>query len=184
MSCGVKLGVPLEWTGVSGTSWSCIKGVNYPFTFQEGAWGFSRDTVLEKGLILRGFSRVVAGSLGVHLELGRVLRDWLMLPLECQISILFARGLSRYLSSRCRGIGPHLELRPEPQCSSSILTWISGFLWNFNRGVRPRLVWRPETLLLSRGFKEVSGFLSSGHRVLGLFLEVPRGCHTSLCVLR
>ena len=83
----MKIGIPLEWTGISGYFRSCIKGVNYPFTFQEGAWGFSRDTVLEKGLILRGFSRVVAGSLGVHLELGRVLRDWLMLPLECQISI-------------------------------------------------------------------------------------------------
>ena len=30
----------------------------------------------------------------------------------------------------------------------------------------------------------MSGFLSSVHRVLVLFLEVPRGCHTSLCVLR
>ena len=29
----------------------------------------------------------------------------------------------------------------------------------------------------------MSGFLSSGHRVLGLFLEVPRGRHPSLCVL-
>ena len=111
------------------------------------------------------------------------LRDPLVLPLECQVSIRVTKGLSGFLSSQCRGIGPHLELNSEPEGSSSILTWISGFLWNFNRGVRPRLVWRPETLLLSRGFKEVSGFLSSGHRVLGLFLNVPGGCHPSLCVL-
>ena len=40
-------------TGISGTFLSCIKGVKYPFTFQEGNWGFSRDTALEKGLISR-----------------------------------------------------------------------------------------------------------------------------------
>ena len=34
-------------------------------------------------------------------------------------------------SSQCRGGGPHLELRPEPQVSSPVLTWISGFLWSF-----------------------------------------------------
>ena len=82
-----------------------------------------------------------------------------------------------------RGIGPHLELRLEPQGASPVLTWISGFLWSFNRGVRPRLMWRHGTPLPSQGVKEVSGFLSSGHRVLGLFLEVPQGCHPSICVL-
>ena len=40
-------------TGISGTFLSCIKGVKYPIVFQEGMWGFSRDTALEKGLILR-----------------------------------------------------------------------------------------------------------------------------------
>ena len=74
-------------------------------------------------------------------------------------------------------------MRPEPQGSSSVLTWISGFLWSFNRGVRLRLVWRHGIQLPSRCVKEVSGFLSSGHRVLGLFLEVPWGCHPSLRVL-
>ena len=107
----------------------------------------------------------------------------LVLPQESQVSIRVARGLLGFLSSRCRGIGPHLELRPEPQGSSPVLTWISGFLWSFNRGVRPRLVWRHGTPLPSRGVKGVSVFLSSGHRGLGLFLKVPRGCHTSLRVL-
>ena len=37
--------------GISGTLLSCLKGVKYPFSFQEGMWGFSRDTALEKGLI-------------------------------------------------------------------------------------------------------------------------------------
>jgi len=31
-------------TGISGAFLSFIKGVKYPFTFQEGTWGFSRDT--------------------------------------------------------------------------------------------------------------------------------------------
>ena len=105
-----------------------------------------------------------------------------MLPQESQVSIQVARGLLGFLSSRCRGIGPHLELRPEPQVSSSVLTRISAFLWSFNSRVRPRLVWRHGTPLPSRGFKELSGFLSSGHRVLGLFVEVPQGCHPSICV--
>ena len=82
-----------------------------------------------------------------------------------------------------QGIWPHLKLRPEPQGSSPVLTWISGFLWSFNRKVRPCLVWRHGTLLPSRGFIKVLGFLSSGHRGLGLFLELPRGFHTSFHVL-
>ena len=111
------------------------------------------------------------------------LRDLLFLPQERQVSIWVVRGLSGFLSSRCRSIGPHLSLRLEPQGSSPVLTWISGFLWSFNRGVRPCLVWRHGTLLPSRGVKGVSGFFSSWHRDLGLFLKVPRGCHTYLRVL-
>ena len=107
----------------------------------------------------------------------------LALPQESQFSIQVERGLSGFLSSRFSGIWPHLGLRPEPQGSSPVLTWILGFLWSVNRGVRPRLVWIHGTPLPSRGFKEVSDFLSSGPKGLGLFLEVPRGCHTSLRVL-
>ena len=92
-------------------------------------------------------------------------------------------GLSGFLSSCCKGKGPHLKLNLQPECSSPVLTWISGFLWSFNRGVRPHLVWRHGTPLPSRVVKGLSGFLSSGHRVLGLFLNVPGGCHPSLCVL-
>ena len=44
-------------------------------------------------------------------------------------------------------------------------------------------MWRYGTPLPFRGVKVVSGFLSSGHRGLGLFLEMPWGCHTSFRVL-
>ena len=36
LSCGGKLCVPLEGTGILGTFLSCIKGVKFPFVFQEG----------------------------------------------------------------------------------------------------------------------------------------------------
>ena len=119
--------------------------------------------------------RVAAGHLEFLWSCDGDLRDPLVLPQESQVSIRVGRAFSGFLSNLCRGIGPYLKLRLEPQGSSSVLTWISGFLWSFNRGVRPRLVWRHGTQLLSRGVKEGAGFLSSGHRVLGLFLEVPQG---------
>ena len=71
-----------------------------------------------------------------------------------------------------RGIGPHLELRLEPQGASPVLTWISGFLWSFNRGVRPRLMWRHGNLPLEiskrcqascRGNTGFWGFFSRCH---------------------
>ena len=143
--------------------------------------GFSLETLLWKrassrieGRIL-WVSRVSAGHLEFLLSLDGDLRDPLVLPQESEVSIRVVRGLLGFLSSRCRGIGPYLKLRLEPQGSSSVLTWITGFLWSFNRGVRPRLMWRHGTQLLSQGVKEGAGFLSSGHRVLGLFLEVPQG---------
>ena len=70
-------------------------------------------------------------------------------------------GPSGFLCSRCRGRGPHLELRPNTQVSTPVLKWISGFLWSFHRGVRSRLVWRHESLLSSQAVKPVSGFSSS-----------------------
>ena len=133
----------------------------------------------------RGFPRGLARIWGLLSSCDVDLTDPLVLPQESQVSVRVASRLSGFLSSQCRGIGPHLELRPEPQGSSPVLTWISGSLWSFNRGVRPQLMWRYGTLLPSRGVKGLSGFLlsSSWHRDLGLFLEVPWGCHISLHVL-
>ena len=37
--------------GMSGNFWSCIKGVEYRFEFQEGMWDFSQDDAVGKGLI-------------------------------------------------------------------------------------------------------------------------------------
>ena len=50
----------------------------------------------------------------------------LLWPQESPVSLRVERDLSGFLSSRCQGHGPHLELRPEPQGSSPVPTWISG----------------------------------------------------------
>ena len=41
-------------------------------------------------------------------------------------------------------------VRPEPEVSSPVLTWILRFLWSLHRGVRPRLEWRHASLFLPR----------------------------------
>ena len=97
----------------------------------------------------RGFSRVAAGRLGFLSSCNRDLRGPLVLPQESQVSMQVERGLSIFLSSQCRGLGPHLELSLEPHASSPVLTRILWFLWSFNRGVRPCLVWRHGTPLSS-----------------------------------
>ena len=88
------------------------------------------------------FSRVVAGNLVFFWSYDGDLRYLLVRPQESPVSTRVARDLSGFLSSRCRGRGPHLELMPEAQVSSPVLTGILGFLCSFNRGVKPRLVCR------------------------------------------
>ena len=88
-------------------------------------------------LRLRGespdFSRVGAGNLWFLSSYDRELRDPLLWPQESPVSMRVARSLSGFLSSQCRVLGPHLELRSEPQASSPVLTWNSEFRWSFNR---------------------------------------------------
>ena len=102
--------------------------------------GISLETLSQKGASshvegrIYWVSSVAAGHLDFLLSCDGELKDLLVLPQECQVSIRVVRGLLGFLSSQCRGIGPHLELNSEPQGSSSVLTWISGFLWRFNRG--------------------------------------------------
>ena len=48
-------------------------------------------------------------------------------------------GLSGFLSCRCCGLRPCVELVPEPEDSSPVLTWILGYFWSLPRGVSSRL---------------------------------------------
>lgn len=63
------------------------------------------------------------------------LREPLMLCLGSQKSLEFWRGFSD--SMVMQGNRASFEVEVNPQDSSPVLTWISGFLWRFNRGVRP-----------------------------------------------
>ena len=50
-------------------------------------------------------------------------------------------GLTGFQSRRCQGLRPCVESVPEPEDSSSVLTWILGYFCSLTRGVSPRLEW-------------------------------------------
>ena len=90
-------------------------------------------------------------------------------------------ALSGFLSRRCRGLRPCVESVPEPEDSSTVLTWILGYFWSLPRGVSPSLEWRHARALSSRALAAVSRFPSRGSRDKGLSLEaLPRGFPTRL----
>ena len=57
------------------------------------------------------------------------------------VDLELLRGLSGFLSGRCRGLRSCVEWVPEPEDSSKVLTWILGYFWTLPRGVSPRLEW-------------------------------------------
>ena len=90
-------------------------------------------------------------------------------------------GPSGFLSRRCRGLGSCVELVPEPEDSSPVLTWILGYFWSLPRGVSPPLEWGHARMISSRAVAAVSRFPSSGSMDLWLSFEAfPRGFPTSL----
>ena len=90
-------------------------------------------------------------------------------------------GLSAFLSRRCRGLRTCVESVPEPEDSSSLLTWILGYFWSLPRGVSPRHEWGHERALSFRALAAVSRFPSRGSSDLRLFLEAfPGGFPTRL----
>ena len=92
-----------------------------------------------------------------------------------------ARGLSGFLSRRCRGLRPCVESVPEPEDSSPVLTWILGYFWSLPSGVSPPLEWGHARALSSRVVAALSRFHSRGSRNLWLSLEAfPRGFPTGL----
>ena len=91
------------------------------------------------------------------------------------------RGLSGFLSLRCRGRSPCVESVPEPEDFCPVPTWILGYFWSLSRGVSPRLEWGHASALSSRAVAAVSRFPSRGSRDLWLSLEAfPRGFHKGL----
>ena len=165
-SYGRTLSVPLKWRQVCRGLLELHQGCQGPFHCSRGKLVFLSRCHRGNGphLKLRGespdFSRVAAGTLGFLLSYYGELRDPLLWPQESPVSMPVARALSGFLSSWCPALSPHLELSLDPQGSSLVLTWFSGFLWSFHRRVRPRLVWRHALPLFFQAGKAASGFLS------------------------
>ena len=160
------LGFPSRYHGELREPLCYLQKVKSTFELRGQAQECSGVTGGGSGLISHG-----RGNLHVFLELWPEvwvpssfhwdLNEPLMLSLGSQESIRVVRGLSGFLLSWCRGLGPHLEFRRETQGSSPALTGISGFLWRFHWGVRHCLMLGHGTLLPSRGGKGVSGLLLS-----------------------
>ena len=113
------------------------------------------------------------------------LRDPLWWPQERPVPMRVAwgplGGLSGFISRRCWGLRPCLELGPEPEDSSPGLTWILGYFWSLPRRFSPHLEWGHSRALSFRAVAAVSHFPSRGSRDQGLSLEAfPRGFPTSL----
>ena len=88
-------------------------------------------------------------------------------------------GLSGFLSRLCRGLRLCVELVPDPEDSSPVLTLILGYFWSLPSGVSPRLEWGHARALFPRAVAAVSRFPSRGSRDLWLPLEAfPQGCPT------
>ena len=78
-----------------------------------------------------------------------------------------------------------MELVPEPEDSSPVLTWILGYFCSLPMGVSPCLEWGHARAFSSRAVAAVSRFPSSGSRDQGLSLEAfplgfPRRLPTGL----
>ena len=91
------------------------------------------------------------------------------------------RGLSGFLSRRCRGLSPCVVSEPGPEDSYPVLTWILGYFWSLPRGVSPCFEWRHAHALSSRAVAAMSRFPSRRSRHLWLSLEAfPQGFPTRL----
>ena len=88
------------------------------------------------------------------------LRDPLWWPQEMQVLMRVARWPLRIPTRRCRGLRSCVELVPEPEDCSPVLTWILGYFWSLPRGVSPRLEWGHARALSSRAVGAVSRFPS------------------------
>ena len=160
-------------TGLSGNFMSCSKGVKDPLEVSEVRCDLTRDPSGEKGLISPGGENLL-----VYLQLWQVLstydgdlRDPLCWPPERPVPMRVVGGHSGFLFRLCRGLRSCVELVPEPEDSSPVLTWILGYFWSLPRGVSPRLEWGHAHALSSRGVAAVSCFPSRGSRDLRLSLE-------------
>ena len=88
-----------------------------------------------------------------------------------QSTCALLRGLSGFLSRRCRGLRPCVESVSEPEDYSPVLTWILGIFWSLPRGLSPRLELAHPREICSRAEAAVSRFPSLGSMDLWFSLE-------------
>ena len=168
LSWGMKLGVPLEWGHYLWDHPELHNGCRVPFGVSRRNVGFLLRHCSGKGPHLalrgelRGFSRVVAGSLGFLLSCDGDLRDPLVaseksglfssceglvgIPLEW---LLANRAMFRgqsvnsiFLSSGDRDLGLPVKVQLGSQAVSGVEAWNAAFLWSCKRGVRPPVKFR------------------------------------------
>ena len=85
-------------------------------------------------------------------------------------------GLWVFLSRRCWCLRPSVELVPEPEDSSPVLTWILVYFWSPLMGVSPCVEWGHARALSFRTVAAWSRFPSRETRDLWISLEAfPRG---------
>ena len=113
------------------------------------------------------------------------LRDPLSWPQERPVPMRVAQGPLGIPLPSMPSLRPWVELLPEPDDSSPVMTWILGYFWSIHRGVSPRLEWGHARALSSRAVAAVSRFPSRGSRDLWLSMRIsleaiPRGFPTGL----
>ena len=84
------------------------------------------------------------------------LRDLLLWLQERPVPMRDARGPLGIPLPSIRGLKSCVESVPEPEHSSPMLTWFSGFFWSLPSGVSPRLEWGPARALSSRAVAALS----------------------------
>ena len=126
---------------MSGNFLSCSKGVKDPLEVPEVRCDKPLVASAEMGLISPGGENLLD-----FLELRQVLsthpgtsgtRSGGLRKGQYPCELL--GGFSGFRSRRCRGLRSCVELVPEPDDSSPVLTWILGYVWSLPRGVRPPL---------------------------------------------
>ena len=103
-------------------------------------------------------------------------RDPLWWPQERPVPMRVAWWPLRIPLRRGRGLRSCVDLVPETEHSSPVLTWFLGYFCSLPRGVSPSLEWGHARALSYRAIAAVSRFPSRESRDLWLSLEaVPRG---------
>ena len=163
-------------TGISGIFLSCIKGVQYPFVFQEATWIPFETLLWERASShiegrISWFFFSCSGKLGAPLELrlgpqaALVASEKSGLYSSCEghVGIPFEslpahRALSRvqsvdsgFLTSVDRDLGLPIKLQPESQASSGDEARNSAFLLSCQRGVWTPVEFRWQIWASSRG---------------------------------